>query len=280
MRIDNKTRPLDIVIRVLLWGYAAIVLLPLAWVFITSLKTNQEFTRTPWALFADPNFINYVNAWNKANFSVYALNSVVITVIAVLITTLLACYAAYVLVRMKFFGSDALLMFFIAGLYIPLILVLPSQFVVLNSVNMVDNRFALILVYVAFSLPFSILVMSGFMKSIPVEMEEAAYIDGCSYNRTFWKVIMPMSWNGILTMTIFNFLWIWNDFIVTLTLIISDEKRTLPVGIISLMATFKLRADWVTLFAALNMVMIPTIIIYLIFQKSLQQGLTLGAVKE
>jgi len=280
MLIKPGMGPFDILIRIGMWVYAVVVILPLIWVFVTSLKTNAEFTQTPWALFSDPQFINYINAWEKANFSTYALNSVIVTLAAVALTSLLACYAAYVLVRMKFFGANAILTFFIAGLFIPLILVLPSQFVVLNGMDMIDNRGALILVFVAYSLPFSILVMSGFMKSIPVEMEEAASIDGCGFNRTFWKIIMPMSKNGILTMTIFNFLWIWNDFIVTLTLMITDEKRTLPVGIISLMATFKLRSDWVTLFAALNMVMIPTIIIYLIFQKSLQQGLTLGAVKE
>lgn len=277
--MKQKVKISDIFIRVFMWLYAFIVVLPILWVIITSLKTNQEFVQNPWGLFSSPQFINYANAWGKVKFNIYALNSVVLTVIAVLLSTVLACCAAYVLVRMRFFGASRLLSFFIAGLYIPIVLILPSEFEMLSRMNLIDSHLGLCLVYIAFCLPYSILVMSGFFKSIPKELEDAAYIDGCSRFKTFWKIIMPVSKNGIITMAIFNFLWVWNDFVIALTLIISDEKRTLPVGLIALMSTFKLKADWVTLFAGINMVMLPTVIVYIIFQKSLQEGLSGGAVK-
>lgn len=277
--MKQKVKISDIFIRVFMWLYAFIVVLPILWVIITSLKTNQEFVQNPWGLFSSPQFINYANAWGKVKFNIYALNSVVLTVIAVLLSTVLACCAAYVLVRMRFFGASGLLSFFIAGLYIPIVLILPSEFEMLSRMNLIDSHLGLCLVYIAFCLPYSILVMSGFFKSIPKELEDAAYIDGCSRFKTFWKIIMPVSKNGIITMAIFNFLWVWNDFVIALTLIISDEKRTLPVGLIVLMSTFKLKADWVTLFAGINMVMLPTVIVYIIFQKSLQEGLSGGAVK-
>lgn len=277
--MKQKVKISDIFIRVFMWLYAFIVVLPILWVIITSLKTNQEFVQNPWGLFSSPQFINYANAWGKVKFNIYALNSVVLTVIAVLLSTVLACCAAYVLVRMRFFGASGLLSFFIAGLYIPIVLILPSEFEMLSRMNLIDSHLGLCLVYIAFCLPYSILVMSGFFKSIPKELEDAAYIDGCSRFKTFWKIIMPVSKNGIITMAIFNFLWVWNDFVIALTLIISDEKRTLPVGLIALMSTFKLKADWVTLFAGINMVMLPTVIVYIIFQKSLQEGLSGGAVK-
>lgn len=277
--MKQKVKISDIFTRVFMWLYAFIVVLPILWVIITSLKTNQEFVQNPWGLFSSPQFINYANAWGKVKFNIYALNSVVLTVIAVLLSTVLACCAAYVLVRMRFFGASGLLSFFIAGLYIPIVLILPSEFEMLSRMNLIDSHLGLCLVYIAFCLPYSILVMSGFFKSIPKELEDAAYIDGCSRFKTFWKIIMPVSKNGIITMAIFNFLWVWNDFVIALTLIISDEKRTLPVGLIALMSTFKLKADWVTLFAGINMVMLPTVIVYIIFQKSLQEGLSGGAVK-
>lgn len=277
--MKQKVKISDIFIRVFMWLYAFIVVLPILWVIITSLKTNQEFVQNPWGLFSSPQFINYANAWGKVKFNIYALNSVVLTVIAVLLSTVLACCAAYVLVRMRFFGASGLLSFFIAGLYIPIVLILPSEFEMLSRMNLIDSHLGLCLVYIAFCLPYSILVMSGFFKSIPKELEDAAYIDGCSRFKTFWKIIMPVSKNGIITMAISNFLWVWNDFVIALTLIISDEKRTLPVGLIALMSTFKLKADWVTLFAGINMVMLPTVIVYIIFQKSLQEGLSGGAVK-
>lgn len=277
--MKQKVKISDIFIRVFMWLYAFIVVLPILWVIITSLKTNQEFVQNPWGLFSSPQFINYANAWGKVKFNIYALNSVVLTVIAVLLSTVLACCAAYVLVRMRFFGASGLLSFFIAGLYIPIVLILPSEFEMLSRMNLIDSHLGLCLVYIAFCLPYSILVMSGFFKSIPKELEDAAYIDGCSRFKTFWKIIMPVSKNGIITMAIFNFLWVWNNFVIALTLIISDEKRTLPVGLIALMSTFKLKADWVTLFAGINMVMLPTVIVYIIFQKSLQEGLSGGAVK-
>ena len=280
MPVKKRIKISDIIIRVPLWAYAAIVVLPLVWVFSTSLKSNLAFAQAPWTLFREFQFENYANAWIKASFSMFAFNSAYITVLAVLISTILTCYTAYALVRLKFFGSETILMFFIMGLYIPIVLVLPSQFLLMNNMNLLDNHLALILIYVAFSLPFSILIMTGFMQNIPKEMEEAAHIDGCSYHRAFWSIIMPMSKNGILTIIIFNFLWIWNDYIIALTMIMSEAKMTLPVGVIAMQQSFRLRADWTTLFAALIIVMVPTIIIYIIFQKSLQKGLTLGAVKE
>ena len=279
MAVKRKFHVTSYVIRFFMWIYAGLVIFPLVWVFFTSLKTNKAFTEDPWKLFGSPQFINYVNAWNKASFGKYAMNSIVITLAMVLVSTLIACCAAYVLVRIRFRGANHILTFFISGLYIPVVLILPTEFVMLNSMDLINNRAVLVLVYTALSLPYSILVMSGFLRAIPREMEEAAYIDGCGLNRTFWEIAMPLAKNGIFTMAIFNLLWVWNDFVVTLTLIITEAKRTLPVGTISLAATFKFRADWVTLFAGLNMIMIPTVIVYIIFQKSLQQGLTLGAVK-
>lgn len=275
----KKRKLSDVIIHILFLAYALAVLLPILWVVMTSLKTNQEFFANPWSAFSSPQVENYVNAWEKVEFGKYTLNSIIMTVSVVLLSSVLALMASYVLVRFKFKGASPILMFIISGLYIPVVLILPSEFLLLNSMKLIDTRIGLIITYTALSLPYSILMMSGFFRTIPHEVEEAAYIDGCSYNRTFWSIVLPMSKNGIATMAIFNLLWVWNDFMVAMTVTISQDKKTLPVGIIDLMSSFKLHADWVTLFAGLVLVMLPTILVYVFFQKKLEAGLTLGSLK-
>lgn len=259
--------------------YAIGILFPLSWIIYTSLKTNQEFVTDPWGLPAVPQWENYVSAWIKVDFRTYALNSIVITLVSVAIVVVLASTVSYILARTKTRWSRAARMLIIAGLYVPVTLLLPSLFTTMYSLGLWNSRPGLVAVYVVFSLPYSVLVLNSFYQSMPVELEEAAAIDGCGPHQTFWRVVFPLSKNGIITVIIFNFVWIWNDYIFALTLIQENENMTLPVGIVSLMSTFKLKADWVTLFAGLNIVMIPSVLLYIVFQKYLTKGLTTGSVK-
>lgn len=275
----RKPTPIDYVIKAVLYLYSLVVILPVLWIFYTSFKTNREFVANPWALGSSIQWENYVNAWTKVNFGTYTINSLIITLSAVLIVTVLASATSYILVRINLRFNTVILFVFLSGLYVPTSLILPSEFLLLSDMNLLNNRLILVLLYVVFSIPYSVLVLNGFYRALPKEIEEAAYIDGCSYNRTFWSIVFPLSKNGVATTIIFNLIWIWNDYIFALTFISDQSKRTLPVGLIGLMASFKLKADWVTLFAGLNMVMIPSIILYLIFQRKLTEGLVAGAVK-
>lgn len=259
--------------------YGLLVLFPVFWVFYTSFKTNKEFVANPWALPKRWQLENYVNAWVKIDFKTYALNSILITILSVIIVVVLSSTVAYILVRSEKRWSEAVLMLFIAGLYVPVALVLPSEFTVMYNFKLWNTHAGLVILYVVFSLPYSILVLSGFYRSMPKELEEAAALDGCGVHDTFWRIIFPLSKNGIITVIIFNFVWIWNDYIFALTFIHDKKLLTLPVGIIALMESFKLKADWVTLFAGLNIVMIPSVLLYIIFQKYLTKGLTTGSVK-
>lgn len=277
---NQKSTTLGAVIRDLFAGaYGLVVLFPVFWVFYTSFKTNKEFVANPWALPRQWQLENYTNAWIKIDFKTYAINSILVTLISVLIVVILSSTVAYILVRSEKKWSEAVLMLFIAGLYIPIALVLPSQFTVMYDLKLWNTHLGLIILYVVFSLPYSILVLSGFYRSMPKELEEAAALDGCGTHATFWRIIFPLSKNGIITVIIFNFVWIWNDYIFALTFIHDKNLLTLPVGIIALMESFKLKADWVTLFAGLNIVMIPSVLLYVIFQKYLTKGLTSGSVK-
>jgi ABC-type glycerol-3-phosphate transport system permease component len=266
-------------VRIVLYLYALIVLLPIFWVIYTSFKTNAEFVANPWAFGKNLRLENYINAWGKVKFNVYIFNSIVITIASVALVTFLASAVSYILARVKMKINTLLLFIFLSGLYVPTALILPSEFLLLNGMGIINSRFSLVLLFTVFSLPYTILILSGFFRSMPAEIEEAARIDGCGYNRLFWMIVFPLARSGVVAALIFNAIWIWNDYIFALTFISSPEKRTLPVGLIGLMATFRLRADWVTLFAGLNMVMIPSIILYILFQKKLTGGLTAGAVK-
>ena len=268
------------VVRDLFSGlYGLAILFPVFWVIYTSFKTNGEFVANPWALPKKWQLENYVNAWVKIDFQTYTLNSIVITLISVFLVVILSNTVAYLLVRTQKKWGEALLMLFIAGLYVPTSLILPSEFTVMYDLHLWNTRIGLVILYVVFSLPYSILIMSGFYKSMPKELEEAAAIDGCTAHKAFWKVIFPLSKNGVITIVIFNFVWIWNDYIFALTFLQDKELQTLPVGIIALMESFKLKADWVTLFAGLNIVMVPSVLLYICFQKYLTKGLTTGSVK-
>lgn len=259
--------------------YAVLVLFPVFWVIYTSFKTNEEFVSTPWALPSAWQLQNYVNAWEKVDFSTYTLNSILITLASVFIVVILSSTVSYVLVRNEKRWSEAVLMLFIAGLYVPTALILPSEFTVMYDLGLWNSQIGLIILYVVFSLPYSILLLSGFYRGMPKELEEAAAIDGCGIHSAFWKIIFPLSKNGIITVIIYNFVWIWNDYMFALTFLSDKELMTLPVGIIALENSFRLKADWVTLFAGLNIVMIPSIVIYICFQKYLTKGLTAGSVK-
>ena len=279
MNKRKKLHPLAAVRDLFAVIYAVGILFPLSWIVYTSLKTNQEFVTDPWGLPAKAQFENYASAWVKVDFRTYALNSVVITLVSVAIVVLLASTVSYILARNRTRWSRGVRMLIIAGLYVPVTLLLPSLFTTMHKLGLWDSVPGLILVYVVFSLPYSVLVLNSFFQSMPAELEEAAAIDGCGPQQTFWRVVFPLAKNGIITIIIFNFVWIWNDYIFALTLIREKVHMTLPVGLVSLMSTFKLRADWVTLFAGLNIVMIPSVLIYVIFQKYLTKGLITGSVK-
>lgn len=256
-----------------------IVIVPLFWIIMTSLKTNMEFTMNPWGFPDKFQFVNYYNVWVKVNFGAYTFNSVFITLLSTILAVLISSVTAYILVRFKFKGKKLIKTLIISGLFVPITLILLPEYLTLNYFGLINTRSGLILVYIIFSIPFSTLVMTGFYEDMPKDIEESAYIDGSSYNRTFWEIIFPISRNGLLTIGVLNFIWIWNDYILALTYIYEESKRTLQVGLIGLMESFKLKADWVTLFAGLSLVMIPSIFIFIIFQSKMVESITSGSIK-
>jgi N-acetylglucosamine transport system permease protein len=277
-KIRNVSIPY-ILLRILLLVYAFIVIYPITWSILESLKTNNEFFNNIWGLPTVWAFENYVRAWTTAKIGSYFINSVIVTVISNAAIILICAPTTYILARFRFRGSFLIRTLFVSGMLLPQLTVLLSQYLLLSKFHLINTYTGLILVYIVVSMPFTIFMLVGFFKTIPKELEESAKMDGCGYNRTFWSIMFPMAKSGLIMVTIFNVLAVWNEYAIALTLISDDKKKTIAVGLTNLFATQQHYTDWSALFAGLNILMIPSIIIYVLFQKRITQGITLGAIK-
>jgi N-acetylglucosamine transport system permease protein len=281
-RAENRS-PLRAVglgaLYIILVAYAAVVILPMLWLLYTSLKSNREIFASAWGLPATPHWENFVYAWVRAGIGRYFLNSVFVTVVSVALILLISAMAAYALTRFSFRGNRLIFYAFLAGLMIPTQLALVPLFFLINSMRLLDTYTGLILVYIAFSLPFTVFVLSAFFRTLPHELAEAALIDGCTQSQAFWRVMLPLAKPGLVTAAIFNFLGIWNEYLFALVLISSEQLRTLPLGLANLLIVSHYESDWGALFAGLVMVMIPTLLAYSLLQGQLTKGITVGALK-
>ncbi|GAB6503192.1 permease protein [Bacillus sp. UMTAT18] len=277
-------------IYVALITLAISIVIPVAWVFLASVKQNSEFYGSPWAMPKSFYFQNFIDAFQKANMGTYMLNSVMVTALALLILLIVALPAAYVLARYTFRGSKLINTFFKAGLFINVnYIVVPIFLMLLDGDNflrsqlgdglLLDNLFILAVVYAATALPFTIYLLSSFFQSLPSTYEEAALVDGAGYFKTMISVMIPIARPSIIAVILFNFLAFWNEYIIALTLIPGPNK-TLPVGLMNLMAAQKSAANYGQMYAGMVLVMLPTLILYIIVQKKLTQGMTLGGLKD
>jgi N-acetylglucosamine transport system permease protein len=269
--------------RVLLYAgliiYAAIVIYPMLWLVSTSLKDSWSIFQNPWALPEVLRWDNYTNAWTKGMLGAKFWNSAVIDVVSLALILLVSAMAAYVLARFDFRGNRVLFFMFLGGMALPVFLGIIPLFRLMHQINLWDTRVGLIVVYVSYSLPFTIFILSGFFRTLPNQLAEAAAIDGSSPFGTFWRIMLPLAKPGLVTAGIFVFIGLWNEYPLALVLMANEKLHTLPLGIANLTMTQKYQADWGALFAALTIGILPTVILYSIFQKQIQAGLTAGAIK-
>ena len=270
---------------------AVLIIVPVAWVFLASIKQNREFYGNPWALPASFYWQNFVDAWNSASMGSYMINSVIVTALGLALLLVIALPAAYCLSRFQFVGRKLLNTCFMAGLFInvnyivvPIFLMLKDGDVWLKKIVgegfLLNNLFVLALVYASTALPFTVYLLSGYFATLPHDFEEAAYIDGAGYGSTMVHIIFPMAQPSIITIILFNFLSFWNEYIISMTLMSSATgQRTLPVGLLNLMQAQQSSAQYGILYAGLVLVMLPTLILYICVQKKLTQGMTVGGLK-
>ena len=285
--VNDKVVKVFIYIALLMLAISIIV--PVAWVFMASVKENSEFYGNPWTLPKGLYFQNFADAFTKASMGSYMINSVIITVLALLLLLVIALPAAYTLARYKFMGSKLLNIAFMAGLFINVNYIVVPIFLMLVDADKVmkswlgsglflNNLFVTALVYASTALPFTIYLLSGFFVTIPKDYEEAAFVDGSGYFRTMVTIMMPMAKPSIITVILFNFLSFWNEYIISMTML-TKENKTLPVGLMQLMQAQKAAANYGQLYAGLVIVMLPTLILYMMMQKKLTQGMSLGGLK-
>lgn len=268
-----------IVLRIFLIIQALIVVYPLLWNVLASFKTNTEVMESPWSLPKTLNWENYVNAFTTARIGDYMLNSVLVVAMSMVILLAVALPTAYALGRMQFRGRGLITNLYMAGLFIGGAYIIVPLFILMNNLHMLDNRFWLSAVYATGSLSFSVYLMIGFMKSIPQDFEEAALIDGAGYMNILFRIILPITRPAIVTLVVFGFFDFWNEYVLALTLVTSDEKKTIPIGLANLMQIQQYATDWGSLFAGLVIVLIPTVIVYALLQKRLTEGMMMGGVK-
>ncbi|WP_404455543.1 carbohydrate ABC transporter permease [Virgibacillus necropolis] len=268
-----------IVIRLFLILITIWFVYPIIWNVFASLKTNTEILESPWSLPTSLHFENFVRAFTKAHMGEYIFNSIFVTVFSMILMLIITIPTAYAIARFNFFGKKFLHNFYMAGLFIEPLYILVPLFMLMSDMHMLDNLFWLSVVYAVGHVPFSVYLLIGFLKTIPKEYEESASIDGCGYFSTLIRIILPIAKPGILTVVIFQFFAFWNEYALALVLIQTDAKKTIPVGLANLMEVQRFATDWGALFAALVIVLVPTIVLYALTQKKLTEGMTMGGIK-
>ncbi len=265
------------VILTILIIWALVNLFPLGVMVVSGFKTTREIFLSPFSFPAHWSFKSYKEAWSVANFSTYFKNSIIVTIVSITATLFIASMAAYVLARFEFPGRRALYLFILAGLVLPVRLAIIPIFLLIRKLGLSNTLVSLYIVYTAGGISFSTFLLTNFFKSIPMDIEDAARIDGASYFRVYWQIHLPLLRPALATVTVFNFIRVWNDFFFPLIFINDNTKKTIPLGIQNFFGEYSIQ--WDLLFAGLNIAVIPIIIFFIILSKQFIGGLTEGAIK-
>jgi N-acetylglucosamine transport system permease protein len=265
-------------IIVSLWVLFTFVLI--AWVFFASLSTSSEiFSDHMFAFRSGLHFENYVKAWTTQRVSVFFMNSLLYTAVSCTAIILIAAPAAYTLCRFSFRGRGLIQNMFAAALGIPVIMIIMPLFGMISMMRLTNNRWILMFLYTAMNVPFGIFFLLAFFKNLSFTYEEAASIDGCSPVGTFWRIMFPLVQPGIITVSIFNFITIWNEYFMSLIFANKQAVRPVAVGLYAMIQSMRYTGDWGGMFASVVIVFLPTFILYILLSEKIIKGVTAGAIK-
>jgi N-acetylglucosamine transport system permease protein len=266
--------------QVILACWALVSVLPLIWATITAFKPNPEVFASPWELPSRWEFSNFTRAWGAASIGQFFINTVIVVTGGLVLTMLLSTMVAYVLARYEFRGNRLIYYLFAGGLMFPVFLALVPLFFVVRNLGLLHSHIGLILVYAAYAMPFSVFFLTAFFRTLPSAVAEAALIDGCSHPGVFFRVMLPMARPGIVSVALFNFLGLWNQYLLPLVLNQGDKSTAvLTEGLAALVAEQGYASDWSALFAGMIIAMLPVLVVYLAFQRRVRQGFVAGALK-
>ncbi|MEX8494604.1 carbohydrate ABC transporter permease [Sphaerotilus sp.] len=268
---------------IVLYAFAALVVIvsvyPFLYTVTTSLKTGTALFST--SLLPDaPTLSNYVALFNgKQPFGTQLGNSIMVATVTVVISMLMAITGAYALGRIDFKGKSALLLAILAVSMFPQVAVLSGMFELMQTLGLYNRSIGLVVPYTVFTLPFTVWMLTTFMRGLPKELEEAAIMDGCGPLRIIFEVFMPLLAPALVSTGLLAFIGAWNEFLFALTFVTDDFKRTVPVGISMISGATAYEIPWGSIMAASVIVTVPLVILVLVFQKKIVSGLTAGAVK-
>lgn len=263
-------------------GWAVLTTLPLLWAVLSSLKSDNEILTDPWGLPADLRWDNFARAWSDAHIGRYFLNSAIVVTGAMVLTMLLGAMAAYVLARYRFRGSRVVYYAFVGGMMFPVFLALVPLFFVVRNLGLLGTLPGLILVYAAYSLPFTVFFLTAFFRTLPATVAEAAMVDGCGHFRLFFQVMLPMARSGLVSIGIFNFLFQWNQYVLPIVLMQgegAENRWVLAQGLTALAVNEGYQGDYSGLFAGMTIAMLPVLIGYVAFHRQVQSGLAAGQMR-
>ncbi len=251
--------------------------IPLLWLLISSFKTNLELQLKPFAMPEIWQFANYANAMKISGLPRLFLNSIIVSTVSTGLTMIVTSMAGFVFSRERFPFRQGLLNLILAGVLVPIIALMAPYFRLTNSLGIYDSLWALIFTYTAINIPISTFLLYGFMRTLPRELEEAAIMDGTGFVGRYWRIILPLTKPGMVTAGTFVFLFSWNEFIYAMLLTSRPAVRTLQLGIRFFTSQFF--TDYTSMFAAIVLTMLPTIVIYIVLHEQIIKGMTSGALK-
>jgi N-acetylglucosamine transport system permease protein len=265
--------------HVLLSIWTIIVIVPFLWVVLSSFKTTKEILASPFSLPAHWRFDNYVHAWTDAGIRQFFLNTVIVVGVALVLVMSLGSMCAYVLARFKFPGARFIYYLMLAGLTFPIFLAIVPLFFILKNIELINTLPGLIMVYVAFALPFTVFFLYAFFKTLPDDVYEAALIDGAGEWRAFFRIMLPMARPGMAAVAIFNFLGLWNQFLLPVALNTDPSRYVLTQGMAEFASQAGYAVDFGALFAAVVITVVPVLIVYVIFQRRLEGSVSRGTFR-
>ena len=259
-----RFRALNAAMYLFVGGYALFVLLPLTWMVFAAFKTKREIFVNPLGLPSELNLTSFARAW-KIGLSTFMLNSALVTILSVLLIVLASGMAAYVLARSEFPWMRWIYLLIVAGFAVPLHSVLVPLYQMLSGAGMLNSRLAMVLPTAAFGIPFTTILFYAFFLDFPRELEDAARLDNCNRFQIFWRIILPLSGPAIVSASIFQAVFIWNEFLLALLMLTRPALKTLPVGIFELVSMYT--SDWPAIMAGLSIAILPIVMIFFVSQK-------------
>ncbi len=280
--MSRKTKnAIGSIIRVvILVFFFLLVVLPIYWIVITSFKSSGEILDINNLTYFPKEFTwqNYTDLFEQFHYGVLLKNSVLVSVTSALVVTVFSMLGGYSLARYKFSGKQAVILFFLITQMIPGILVIIPLYIIFSRMNLINTHLGLFIFYVTVNLPFCVITMRSFFERIPVTLEEAARVDGCTKMQSLFKIVFPIMFPGIVSVFVFGFIGAWNELIAGSIFISTPEMWTIPVGLKTLIG--KYNVEWGLLMAGGVMALLPTAIMFAVMQKFIVEGMTAGAVKE